>query len=76
VYISTLKKKVSKSGKVHSKLWKVLKKLWNKYRIAKGRNDEKSMRSIESKIYDVCDQLEIPKPVFLILEVKKNVQRK
>jgi hypothetical protein len=75
VYISTLKK-VSKSGKVHSKLWKVLKKLWNKYRIAKGSNDAKSMRSIEKKIHDVCDQLEIPKPVFLILEVKKHVKGK
>ncbi len=74
MYISTLKDKVSKTGKVHSKLWQTLRKLWVKYRIAKGRKDIKSMRSIEKRIYDICDKLKIDKPVFLLIKVKTNAK--
>jgi len=76
VYISTLKNKVSKSGKVHSKLWKTLGKLWIKYRIAKGSKNTKSMRSIEKKICEICDTLKIDKPVFLLMEVSKIAKSK
>lgn len=74
MYISTLKNKVSKSGKVHSKLWVILRKLWVKYRIAKGNKDIKNMRSLEKKIYEICDTLKIDKPVFLLIKVKTNAK--
>ena len=69
MYIRTLKKKVSV-------YWKSYKKLWIKYKIAKGRNDTKSMRKIEKDLIDVAQKLEITPPVFLVLEAKKHGKSK
>ena len=51
-----------------SKLWFSQKKLWQKYRIVKGKGDLKELREVEKNLIDVHRKLDIQAPVFLVQE--------
>jgi len=64
--------KSKKSSLKISKLWQNQKKLWVKYRIVKGKNDQNAMREVERNLIDVHQKLDIQPPVFLIQEVIRS----
>jgi len=64
--------KSKKSSLKISKLWQNQKKLWVKYRIVKGKNDQNAMREVEVNLIDVHQKLDIQPPVFLIQEVIRS----